>query len=54
MRSYWSVDEIEEELLSLPAVDHGGSLGLQCDASLPLHWEVVQHLLRGAPGVNHS
>ena len=43
--TYRRVDEVKEIAMSLVGVEQGGRLGLHRDAPLPLHLELVQHLL---------
>ena len=52
--SHRCVDEVEEVAVAIMAVDHGGSLGLDSDTSLPLHREVVQYLSRHTTSLYHS
>lgn len=43
--TYWGVNEVEHVCCAVMLVEHGGSLCLHGDATLPLHWETVKHLL---------
>lgn len=46
----WCVNEVERVLLALVCVERGGRLRLDCNASLLLHLQLVQHLFLAGVG----
>lgn len=46
----WSIDEVEEILLVVVGVFHGGGLCLHCDSSISFDFEFIKVLVTGIFG----